>query len=241
MSSGGTRSAGPAWSESFLFHLREIRSEAQDLELSRDIREAERDHKIWGMPPLTRYEIHDLVLRQDKELVIEETKLRVVGLRRVSVKDRLGPRVNERLGGTARDNNASPADRRGKLLEKRSCNRCNKRGHLAYACLDRTPPPSSSAHPSRDETGEAKCSAPNNPEKEGKPSTRACTAATKRGNNPDTRGAGRGGGRSNGCNGGGRGAYGQKSKVRTRLKELCAPTVAMKTIQQHSARSSIRS
>ena len=122
---------------SYLFHLREIRSEAQDLELSRDIREAERDHKIWGMPPLTRYEIHDLVLRQDRELVIEETKLRVVGLSRVSVKDRLGPRANERLGGTARDNNASLADHRGKLLEKRSCNWFNKRGHLAYACLDR--------------------------------------------------------------------------------------------------------
>ena len=46
---------------SYLFHLREIRSEAQGLELSRDIREAERDHKIQGMPSLTRYEIHELV------------------------------------------------------------------------------------------------------------------------------------------------------------------------------------
>ena len=68
---------------SYLFHLREIRSSSQDLELSRDIRDAERDHKLRGMPPLTRHEIHDLVLRQDRELVIEETKLRAVGLNRV--------------------------------------------------------------------------------------------------------------------------------------------------------------
>ena len=158
---------------SYLFHLPEIRSEAQDLELSRDIREAERDHKIRGMPPLTRYEIHELVLRQDIELVIEETKLRAVGLSRVSVKDRLGPRVNERLGSTARDNNPSPAEHRGRLPKKRNCNRCNKRGHLAYACPDRAPPPSGSAPPTRGEMGEAKRSAPDTPDKDGKPSTRA--------------------------------------------------------------------
>ena len=104
--------------KSYLFHLQKIRSEAQDLELSRDIREAERDHKIRGMPALTRYEIHELVLRQDRELVIEETKLRGVGLSRVPIKDRLGPRNNERLGNTSRDHNASPANHRGRLPVK---------------------------------------------------------------------------------------------------------------------------
>ena len=168
---------------SYLFHLRGIRSEAQDLELNQDIREAERDHKIWGMLPLTRYEIHELVLRQDRELVIEETKLRAFGLSRVSFKDRLGPRVNERLGSTSRDNNALPAEHRGRLPEKRNCNRCNKRGHLAYACPDRTPPPSGIAPPTRGEMGEAKRAAPDNPDKDGKPSTQARTAATERVNN----------------------------------------------------------
>ena len=198
---------------SYLFHLREIRSEAQDLELNRDIREAERNHKIRGMPPLTRYEIHELVLRQDRELVIEETKLRAVGLSRVSVKDRPGPRVNERLGSTAKNNNASPAEHRGRLPEKRNCNRCNKRGHLAYACPDRTPPLSGSAPPTRGEMGEAKRAAPDTPNKDGKPSTRARTVATERVNNSNTRGAGRGGGRSNSYSGGGRNAYDRKSKV----------------------------
>ena len=98
-------------------------------------------------------------------------------------------------------------------MEKRSCNCCNKRGHLAYACPDRTPPPSDRAPPTKGEMGETKRPAPNNAEKEGKPTTRAKTAATERGNNPNTRGSGRGGGRSNGYNGGGRGAYGQKAKM----------------------------
>ena len=73
---------------SYMFHLQEILSDTQDLELSRDIKEAERDHKQRGLPPLTR---HELVLRQDREFVIEETKLRAVGLNRGSVRDRLGP------------------------------------------------------------------------------------------------------------------------------------------------------
>ena len=198
---------------SYLFHLREIRSSSQDLELSRDIRDAERDHKLRGMPPLTRHEIHDLVLRQDRELVIEETKLRAVGLNRVSVKDRLGSKVNDRLGGSARANTPPPPTHRGRPVEKRSCNRCNKRGHLAYACPDRSPPPADRVPTTKPKMGEAKRSAPDNPEREGKPTTRARTAATERGNHPSNRGSGRGGGRSNGYTGGGRGSYGQKSRV----------------------------
>ena len=153
------------------------------------------------------------VLRQDRELVIEETKLRAVGLSRVPIKDRLGPRVNERLGKTSKDNNASPTEPRGKLPEKRSCNRCNKRGHLAYACLDRTPPPSGVAPPTRGEMGEAKRAAPDTPDKDGKPTKGARTAVTERVNNSNARGAGRGGGRSNSYSGGGRNAYDRKSKV----------------------------
>ena len=107
---------------SYLFHLRAIRSEAQDLELSRDIRDSKRDHKSRGLPPLTRYEIHNLVLLQDRELVIEETKLRAAGLNQVSVKDRLGPKDNDRVGGTTRYNIPPPTNPRGKIVEKRSCN-----------------------------------------------------------------------------------------------------------------------
>ena len=112
---------------SYLFHLREIRTQAQDLELSRDIRDAERDHKIRGMPPLTRHEIHELVLLQDREHVIEETKLRAVGLNRVPVRERVGPKVNDRSRGSTRANSPPAANLRGRTLEKRSCNRCNKK------------------------------------------------------------------------------------------------------------------
>ena len=103
---------------SYMFHLRAIRSEAQDLELSRDIKDAERDHKLRGMSPLTRHEIHDLVLRQDRELVIKETKLRAVGLNRISVKDRLGPKVNDRLGGSTRPNSPPPPYQRAEQWRK---------------------------------------------------------------------------------------------------------------------------
>ena len=165
------------------------------------------------MPALTRYEIHELVLRQDRELVIEETKLRAVGLSRTPVKDRLGPRNTERLGNTSRDHNAPPADHGGRLPEKRNCNECHKRGHLAYACPDRTPSPSDAAPTTKGEMGEAKRATPDTPDNEGKPSTRARTAATERANNSNTRGAGGGGGRSNSYSGGGRNAYDRKSKV----------------------------
>ena len=90
--------------------------------------------------------------------------------------------------------------------------RCNKRGHLAYNCPDKTPPPADRVPLPKGEMGEAKRSTLDNPERENKPSTRARTAAIERGNQPSTRGSGRGGESANGYNGGGRGSYG-KSKV----------------------------
>lgn len=197
---------------SYLFYLREIRSEAQDLELSRDIRDAERDHKLRGLPPLTRHEIHDLVLLQDRELVIEETKLRDVGLNRVSVKERLGPRVNDRLGGTAGHDNSLLTTPRGKIIAKRSCNRCHIRGHLAHACIDRTPPPKANP-PTKGDMGETKPPATDNADREGKPTSKARTAATDRPQYHRNRGAGRGGGRTNGSAIGGRSNYTPRAKM----------------------------
>lgn len=60
----------------YLVHLRALYS----LVVDRDIRESERDRVDRGLGPLSRHEIHELVLRQEREVAIEETKLRAVGL-----------------------------------------------------------------------------------------------------------------------------------------------------------------
>ena len=108
---------------SYVFHLKQILTNEQELELSRDIKDAERDRDLRGLPPLTRHEIHDLVLRQDREGVIEETKLRAVGLNRISVKDRLGPRVNDRFGEQPQEQ-SPPGLGIIKEKERRICNTC---------------------------------------------------------------------------------------------------------------------
>ena len=64
----------------YLVHLRTILSIANALVVDRDIRESERDRADHGLEPLSCHEIHGLVLRQEREVAIEETKLRAVGL-----------------------------------------------------------------------------------------------------------------------------------------------------------------
>ena len=88
---------------SYLFHLRTIITDPEEVELTRDIKAAERERDIHGYEPLTRYEIHTLALRQDREDVIEQTKLRAVGLTRVSVKERLGDQSKYKQKGQCQD------------------------------------------------------------------------------------------------------------------------------------------
>ena len=65
---------------SYLFHLRTIITGPEKVELTRDIKAAERGRHIHKNDPLTRYEIHTLALRQDREGIIEQTELRAVGV-----------------------------------------------------------------------------------------------------------------------------------------------------------------
>ena len=48
--------------------------------LNKDVRDDERDRFAKGLEHLTRYEIHEMILRQMREKVVELTKLRAVGL-----------------------------------------------------------------------------------------------------------------------------------------------------------------
>lgn len=70
-------------------------------DLTRDIRNAKREKIDTSRDPPARHDIHTLALRHDREKVLEQAKLRVVGLlplTRIPVKDRPGERFRDRLG-----------------------------------------------------------------------------------------------------------------------------------------------
>lgn len=68
-----------------------------------------------------------MVLREDREDAIEETKLRAVGLTKPSVRERLGPKVNE-YRETRR---GSPPPKHGPKYDGRTCHICKVKGHIA--------------------------------------------------------------------------------------------------------------
>ena len=77
-----------------------------------------------------------MILRQDRESVIEESKLRAVGLQRIFVKDRLGGRPEQRQVENPPAKYVKNADG-SKAAETRSCNICRVKGHLAYNCPEK--------------------------------------------------------------------------------------------------------
>ena len=163
---------------SYIHHLKQILTNDQALELSRDIKDAERNRDLHGLQPLTRHEIHALVLRQDREGVIEQTKLRAVGLNRIPVKDRLGERMIDRLEERTRDFSPPPRSGRNRERERerRYCNLCKNRGHLSTLCPERFQPEPRLTEPVKAEMGDTKRQATDygNPG----PNTKARTAMT---------------------------------------------------------------
>lgn len=61
-------------------HLRTLLSNVDAEIVDRDVRESERDKVTRGLDPLSRHEIHELILREAREKAVKETKLRAVGL-----------------------------------------------------------------------------------------------------------------------------------------------------------------
>ena len=190
---------------SYLFHLRTLITGPEELELTRDIKAAEREREVRGYEPLTCYEIHTLALRKGREGIIEQRKLRAVGLTRVSVKDRLGERprhVKEPYQERTPENDPG----KNRERERRICNNCKIRGHLARNC---TLPPQPQS-PDRKRTGDTKRQATDTDTGNNPPSTKARTAATEYPNrytdSKQPSGSGRrGGGRQSGTtNRGGR-------------------------------------
>ena len=115
---------------SYVHHVKQILSISQCTELCRDIREAERERDNNDDIPLTRYDIHKMVLRQDQEDVIEQSKLRAVGLQKIPMKERLGDR-------SRREESPPRANTKTKEPERRACHICKVKEHLAYNCPDK--------------------------------------------------------------------------------------------------------
>lgn len=120
---------------SYIFHLKSILSATKATELGRDIRDAERLRDIAGRNPLTRHEIHEMVLRQDREDAIEENKLRAVGLTKIPIRDRLGPRLPEKRESARERRSRSPTPE--VKPDTTMCHHCKTVGHISANCPDR--------------------------------------------------------------------------------------------------------
>ena len=107
--------------------------------LNKDVRGDERDRVARGLEPLTRYEIHGMILRQIREKVVALTKLRPVGLSQPHEAERAGLRKHAKIkeeGGQQEPYHAAP---RTENKEKRTCNNCGVKGHIARDCTSPTP------------------------------------------------------------------------------------------------------
>ena len=107
-------------------------------ELERDIQKAERRRDEDGRRHLNRHHIHDMALRQERESVLRAAGIIANG--RVPIQDRLTNKFANRLGSQPKDkdpandsNQARPDER-----ERRTCNNCLTRGHLAKDCTNPT-------------------------------------------------------------------------------------------------------
>ena len=113
----------------YLVHLRSLPSRPNALVVDRDIRESERDRTDRGLEPLSRHEIHELVLRQEREVAIEETKLRAVGLSPSQGSERT---ENRKVKKSAVEDNFGEKDVK---KEERICKSRDAKGHIVLGPL----------------------------------------------------------------------------------------------------------
>ena len=121
------------------FNLGLILSVTESECLNKDVRDDERDRVAKGLEPLTRYEIHEMILQQTREKVVALTKLRVVGLSQPQESEHAGLRKQAKLreeGGHQDPFHAAP---RPDGKEKRTCNNYGIKGHIAQNCTSPTP------------------------------------------------------------------------------------------------------
>lgn len=88
-------------------HLETILKADDFKELGRQIRDAQRTRAADGKRPLNRRYIHELALQQDRETLVQRSKLRAAGLIAPPIHDRTGDRL-ESVGRTARQQESVP-------------------------------------------------------------------------------------------------------------------------------------
>ena len=107
------------------------------------MQDSERQRTEEGCRPLNRHHILNMALRQDREIIIRQTRLRATGIvsaPKPPIQDRLTNKFVNRLGEPARDKNAEsfPPKVRHDERERRTCNNCLERGHLMKDCTNPT-------------------------------------------------------------------------------------------------------
>lgn len=120
----------------YVYNLKLLLTAEESENLDRDIKHRERKRAQYGKNVLTRYEIHDMILLQQRKSVMEMTKLRAVGLMQGADKQAAMHRLpKEKDEGAA--NNNPPPPKKQEREETKSCNICPLRGHIAKYCPDR--------------------------------------------------------------------------------------------------------
>ena len=180
----------------YVHHLAAILKPEDMRDLERLMQDSERRRTEEGRRPLDRHHIHAMALRQDREIVIRQTRLRAAGIvsaPQPSIQDRLTNKLANRLGEQPTDKNTELPRPKGRHdeRERRTCNNCLIRGHLQKDCTNPT------AEKVKEEMRNLKRPSLEN----GGATERVVLARTAATDGGRGRGAGRGGGRA-----GGRGA-----------------------------------
>ena len=127
----------------YVHHLETVLNVKNFRDLERDIQDAERTRHEDGRRHLNRHHIHDMALRQERENVVKQTRLRAEGIvsaPRVPIQDRLTNKLANRLGDQGKDKlpTGNPVRVQTDERERRTCNNCLVRGHLQKDCTNPT-------------------------------------------------------------------------------------------------------
>ena len=127
----------------YVHHLQSILKPDDFRDLERLMQDSERRRTEEGRRPLNRHHIHEMVLGQDREIIIRQTRFRAAGIvsaPKRPMNERLRHKLGDRLGEPNKDKNDTPNAPKGRTneRERRTCNNCLERGHLMKDCTNPT-------------------------------------------------------------------------------------------------------
>lgn len=118
----------------YVYHLHTLLDREDSELLAADCRVKEHKRENRGRVPLSRWDIHNMILQQQREKVIADTRLHAVGLATSQKHDRTTAPSHQR-GAQQREGVSPPAPRGNRLPDTRACHLCGQVGHLARSCL----------------------------------------------------------------------------------------------------------